>query len=196
MNTSLRWWLPDFRVSWLDVDLLLRSSRTATQRGCAHPTAHLSRRKQEKEQHKCHYEHILYQLSDHRLTDGKWSKSPSEEVLSWPSFALFSLDFPLYSWAHLKIKGGLYIAAPSLAGRSQQTINPVSNPTFEDEVPLQYPAGLIIDEDFSLIVELKTDLECSLTDFLLLLLHLQYFVPPHRRRKGPSPAGSALSPGK
>uniref|UniRef100_A0A3B3I4T4 Uncharacterized protein n=1 Tax=Oryzias latipes TaxID=8090 RepID=A0A3B3I4T4_ORYLA len=58
------------------------------------------------------------------------------KVLSWPSFALFSLDFPLYSWVHLKIKGGLYIAAPSLAGRSQQTINPVSNPTFEDEVPL------------------------------------------------------------
>lgn len=56
-------------------------------------------------------------------------------------------------WSYLKVKGRLFITAPSKAGWSQQAVDPVGDPTVKDEVSLNNPTLSIIDKDFSLFKE-------------------------------------------
>lgn len=49
-----------------------------------------------------------------------------------------------------EVKGCLFITASSEAGRSQQTVDPVGNPTVKYKVSLNDPTLSIINVDFSL----------------------------------------------
>jgi len=51
---------------------------------------------------------------------------------------------------YLEVKGCLFITASSKAGRSQQAVNPIGDPTIKDEVSLNDPTLSIIHKDFSL----------------------------------------------
>lgn len=54
---------------------------------------------------------------------------------------------------YLNVKGRLFITASSEAGRGQQAVDPVGDPTSKDEVSLNDPALSIINKDFSLFKE-------------------------------------------
>lgn len=52
-----------------------------------------------------------------------------------------------------EVKGHLRIAASSKAGRSQQAVDPIGNPTIKPQVSLDDPAFPIIDKDLSLFTD-------------------------------------------
>lgn len=60
-----------------------------------------------------------------------------------------SMSWNIFS--NLNVKGGLFITAPSEAGRSQQAVDPVGDPTVEDEVSLSDSTAPIVNKDLSLL---------------------------------------------
>lgn len=54
---------------------------------------------------------------------------------------------------HLEVKGRLFVTASSQTGRSQQTVDPVGNPSTEDQMPLNNATLSVVDENFSLFNE-------------------------------------------
>lgn len=56
---------------------------------------------------------------------------------------------------YLKVEGRLFITAPSEAGRSQQAVDPVGDPTVKDEVSLNDPTLSVVHKDFSLFKKKK-----------------------------------------
>lgn len=86
------------------------------------------------------------------------------------------------------------VAASSQAGWSQQTVDPIRDPTVEDEVSLNDATLPIADKDLPLFnsdTSVQTDEQLRL---VAALSDLQCCLCCHRQRRAGSPAGSEWSP--
>lgn len=80
--------------------------------------------------------------------------------------------------SHRKVKGSLFIAASSEAGRSQEAVDAVGDPRVKDEVAPNDATRPAVDEDFPLFRGQSLSaflLLCILLAFLSIWVHVQHF---------------------